>query len=183
VLDLGSGLFVLATLGLVIMLGLAATAALTADRAPVLAARCRRMTPAGCRRVVAVVLGFGMVAAVPIGGAATADAQPTQCRVRCPFDLPSLAGLRLPDLPLSPPHRHDPRGVPQTGTVTGTAQIEVRPGDSLWRIAEHRCGPGASTAQIAELTNRLYILNRTTIGSDPDLIFPGMTLDVPEGKP
>jgi nucleoid-associated protein YgaU len=53
----------------------------------------------------------------------------------------------------------------------------------LWRIAESRLPGGASDLDVETLTRRLYALNRATIGGDPDLIFPGMTLIAPEGKP
>jgi nucleoid-associated protein YgaU len=53
----------------------------------------------------------------------------------------------------------------------------------LWRIAESRLPGGASDLDVETLTRRLYALNRSTIGGDPDLIFPGMTLIAPEGKP
>src|SRR3978361_283390 len=52
VLDLGSGLLLVATVGLAAMVGLAVTATLTAGRAPGLAAACGRLTPAGCRGMV-----------------------------------------------------------------------------------------------------------------------------------
>ncbi len=58
----------------------------------------------------------------------------------------------------------------------------VRNGDSLWRIAERRLPPTASSGEVAALTWRLYALNRPLIGDDPDLIYPGTTLSTPEGS-
>jgi hypothetical protein len=53
----------------------------------------------------------------------------------------------------------------------------VRPGDSLWRIAERRLGSSASTTETAQEVTRLWELNRQRIGTgNPDLILPGQTL-------
>ena len=54
---------------------------------------------------------------------------------------------------------------------------QVRPGDSLWRIAERRLGSSATATQTAEEVTRLWELNRQRIGTgNPDLIFSGQTL-------
>jgi nucleoid-associated protein YgaU len=53
----------------------------------------------------------------------------------------------------------------------------VRPGDSLWRIAERRLGSSATPTETAEEVTRLWELNRQRIGTgNPDLILPGQTL-------
>ena len=53
----------------------------------------------------------------------------------------------------------------------------VRPGDSLWRIAERRLGPSATATETAQEVTRLWELNRQRIGTgNPDLILPGQTL-------
>ena len=55
----------------------------------------------------------------------------------------------------------------------------VRPGDSLWRIAERRLGQRASTTATAEEVTRLWRINQQRIGTgNPDLIFPGQTLQM-----
>ena len=57
------------------------------------------------------------------------------------------------------------------------ATYRVRPGDSLWRIAERRLGPDATATATAREVTRLWELNRHRIGTgNPDLIFPGQTL-------
>ena len=53
----------------------------------------------------------------------------------------------------------------------------------MWRIAEHRLPRASSDLEIETLTWALYVMNRSTIGDDPDLIYPGMTLIAPEGRP
>jgi len=50
----------------------------------------------------------------------------------------------------------------------GTYHVVVK-GDSLWRIAETVTGSGANWPH-------LYSINRTTVGSNPNLIFPGEKL-------
>jgi len=50
----------------------------------------------------------------------------------------------------------------------------VKPGDSLWAIAQ-RFSPRGGAGW-----TELYELNKTTIGSDPNLIHPGQLLVIPE---
>lgn len=54
----------------------------------------------------------------------------------------------------------------------------VRPGESLWAIAERGLGPDASDGEIAQEVNRLWELNDTEVikTGDPDLILPGQRL-------
>ena len=58
-----------------------------------------------------------------------------------------------------------------------SATYRVRPGDSLWRIAERRLGASSSATATAQEVTRLWELNRQRIGTgNPDLILPGQTL-------
>lgn len=60
----------------------------------------------------------------------------------------------------------------------------VRAGDSLWRIAERtlvaRNSDSVTSADIAQFWPVVYEANRALIGDDPNLIFPGQTLQIPE---
>ena len=49
----------------------------------------------------------------------------------------------------------------------------VDKGDSLWKIAEQELGDGKRWKEI-------YEANKETIGSNPDLIQPGMELKIPQ---
>jgi LysM domain len=61
--------------------------------------------------------------------------------------------------------------------ATGARLHTVRPGESLWSIAEARLGPDASATRIAAEVARLWELNRDRIPSgDPDLIAVGQEL-------
>jgi hypothetical protein len=82
---------------------------------------------------------------------------------------PRLTGLAMPDLPDS--------------GRWGTAVHVVRPGDSLWDIAQQGLSAGASEAAISRHVHALHRVNRDVIGSDPDLIYPGTPLVLPGGKP
>lgn len=176
--DLASALLLVAATGLAVMSGLAITAALAAQRAPTVAAICSRVTPHRCRRLAVVVLGLGLTAPVLADGPALASDQGhvVGCRVA---HLPapghaSLQGLGFPDLPSAP--------TPHSRPGPGFQHIVVREGDSLWRIAEQRLPRAAPTGEVSALTWALYVMNRSTIGDDPDLIYPGMTLIAPEGS-
>ncbi len=176
VADLAAAALLVAVLGAAAMSTLAVAAALAADRSPTLASACAAITPRRYRRLAAVLLGMGLAGPAAVAGPALAGqaGHAPACQLRCQPESTGLSGLRLPDLPVISPTR------PQRAVQD--QQIVVRAGDSLWRLAEQRL-PGGSDAEIATLTWRLYALNRSTIGEDPDLIFPGMTLIAPEGSP
>ncbi len=61
----------------------------------------------------------------------------------------------------------------------GPRQVRVRPGDSLWVIAEQRLGPRATVVEIVGYWHRIYDRNTDVIGPDPDLILPGQLLELP----
>jgi resuscitation-promoting factor RpfA len=57
----------------------------------------------------------------------------------------------------------------------------VRPGDTLWSIAQRRLGPGAGPAAIARFVDRLWTMNAAALATgSPDLIMPGQRLRIPE---
>ncbi|HJR24913.1 MAG TPA: LysM peptidoglycan-binding domain-containing protein, partial [Acidimicrobiales bacterium] len=83
-----------------------------------------------------------------------------------------VAGLTLPDrvavssgLEAPSRHRHE---------------VTVEPGDSLWHVAERLLGPAATDRAVAREWREIYALNRDRLGPDPDLIFPGTVLRLPE---
>ena len=85
----------------------------------------------------------------------------------------SLAGLPLPDRAtgdgfVSHPAEPGPRIV-----------VRVRPGDSLWAIAEDRLRPRPSVVELVDYWHRIYDRNSDAIGPDPDLILPGQLLELP----
>ncbi len=68
--------------------------------------------------------------------------------------------------------------VEATAPPTGNAFFHtVRPGESLWVIAERELGPGADAAAISAEVARLWELNAEAIGTgDPDVIMAGTKL-------
>jgi LysM domain len=132
------------------------------------------LTPGWWRRLVVTCCGLGVVAvpAVPAAAEAVVGAPPLPAVGRgCPpVCAASLDGLPLPDLPIA--HQARPVVVP----------VVVRPGDTLWAIAEQHLRPGAPDAHVLELVGQIYRVNRARIGPDPDLIFPGTHLTVPGGN-
>lgn len=55
---------------------------------------------------------------------------------------------------------------------TGGGSYVVKSGDYLWKIAKQFYGNG-------ELWNKIYDANQSVIGGNPNLIFPGQTLQIP----
>jgi hypothetical protein len=143
--------------------------------------------PAWWRAAVLAACGLG----VAVQGA-TAEAAIEHTEPRLAACAPSLDGLPYPDLPTaarprstaSPAPPVDHRGQRSHEDVLATAApIVVRPGDSLWSIAEDLAPPATSDAAIAAKVHRLYRLNRAVIGDDPDLIHPRTSLQPPGGTP
>jgi Tfp pilus assembly protein FimV len=67
-----------------------------------------------------------------------------------------------------------------TGTSAQPRTGVVRPGDSLWAIAQKLLGPRASAAAVERKLVAIWNLNAVRIGTgDPNLIFPGTRLLVP----
>ena len=63
--------------------------------------------------------------------------------------------------------------------IAADEQYVVRSGDSLWTIAARHLQSSDPT-KIATEWHRIYNLNKSVIGTDPDLIYPGTTLTLPE---
>jgi LysM domain len=121
--------------------------------------------PRSLRRLLLTGLGVALVGAGPLQSSATASA-------KAPLPVPARpVGATHPDGQAGT-HSEDTHAVPLPGLV-------VRPGDSLWRIAEQRLHSSASADEVAALVHRLHHRNRGVIGPDPDLIRPGQRLAVP----
>lgn len=71
-----------------------------------------------------------------------------------------------------------PVSVSQTGgQLLGNVHV-VQPGETLWSIVRDHYAP-ATDAQVANLVLDLWNANSSTIGSNPDLIYPGQRLELP----
>lgn len=75
--------------------------------------------------------------------------------------------------------QHDGGGLPLPDRAATADHVVVLPGDSLWSIAADSLPADASDARVAERWPRIYALNRTAIGPDPDLIQPAQRLVLP----
>lgn len=147
-------------------------------RFAVLAALEHLTGPAWWRRLVLAACGLGLV--VPNGpSSAWADDTGGESHGGLSQGNP-LVGLSLPDLPAvsrsAPSPQHRAPGHPATPQT-----VTVRAGDSLWRIVAESLEPAAGEAAIAREVHQLYLTNRSVIGPDPDLIFPGTELTPPGG--
>ncbi len=129
--------------------------------------RLRRLAFALCGLSLTLPPTVGSLAAAAEPTAAAGHSAPARQGQSCPPSCTDrLTGLRLPDLPA-----HRPTAAPT---------IRVRPGDCLWTIATGLLPRSADDASISTLTRALYRSNRDRIGTDPDLIFPGIFLTHPE---
>lgn len=108
-----------------------------------------------------------------------------------PVDIDSgrtvVSGLPLPDRATSDQVRESALAVPRQPQPPRpydepVTTVRVEPGDSLWRIAEHHLPAAVSDDAIDERWQRLYAANRDVIGTNPDLIHPGLRLELPHDR-
>lgn len=115
--------------------------------------------PAVVRQLLLAACGVAVVAGLAGPAEATTGRQdPPQTAASVVAS--ALAGLPFPDRP---------RGVP-------AEVVTVRPGDTLWQLAEDRLGDATRWSE-------LYATNRAVIGADPDLIHPAQRLRIPDHPP
>ncbi|MCR1782062.1 LysM peptidoglycan-binding domain-containing protein [Nocardioides carbamazepini] len=129
------------------------------------------------RRLLLAACGVAVLAGTS-PAAAEAPASPAPPAAPAAPEAPGadmLDGLPLPDRPVG---RRSAGSGPGPGPA-GPAVVVVRPGDSLWTIAAHRLGPGASQTDVASYWLRVRALNAAVIGPDHDLIRPGQSLRLP----
>jgi LysM domain len=112
--------------------------------------------PEVVRRLVLAACGVALASAV----AAPAVANDGAATHRHLHGAARLAGLPLPDRAVAPRRR----------------TVVVRPGDSLWAIAQRDLRSGASDRAVASRWRAIYAANRARIGPDPDLLEPGQRL-------
>ncbi|HZD72193.1 MAG TPA: LysM domain-containing protein [Actinomycetes bacterium] len=68
----------------------------------------------------------------------------------------------------------------RSGSGEPAARHMIQPGDTLWSIsAAHLPADARSESAIGRYWRRIYGANRDALGSDPDLIHPGVTLSIP----
>jgi nucleoid-associated protein YgaU len=72
-----------------------------------------------------------------------------------------------------------PAPAPADQAPAAPTTVTVAVNDSLWKIAKARLGAGASDVEIDAYSRRLYEANRALIGDDPDIIMPGVVLQLP----
>ncbi len=93
-----------------------------------------------------------------------------------------LAGLPMPDRAVAPasvaPRQPEVRPVARPAPTAVSQTYVVRPGDSLWSIADSHPGPGTS-GSVHERWQAIWQANRDVVGDDPDLILPGQALRLP----
>jgi resuscitation-promoting factor RpfA len=125
---------------------------------------------------VAVAAAVGLGATVGSGGA-VAEAGAPRPPVP-PLVAPATPAAEPLDWPVGRPDppaaatAHRPARAPQ-------ADVVVRPGDCLWRVAARSLGRAATPSATAAAWPRWWAANRAAIGDNPDLLRPGLQLRAP----
>ena len=127
--------------------------------------------PPGVRRLVLAGCGVAMATGMASPALAASDARQGGATT----SVVVVAGLPVPARAVSVPVPHPSRVHPHDRRV-----VVVRPGDSLWVIAERELPPGAPDSLVAARWHALYAANREVIGPDPDVLWPGQRLVLPE---
>ena len=160
------------------------------------AAVARVVVPRAVLRLAAGAAGLGILAA-GAGAADAADLGRPAPVAAVAFATGSTGTLPAPQLPTDPlpadplpadPLPDDPLpadtrpAVPPAGPAASgpTSTVEVRPGDSLWRIAQRALGPRATPARVATTWPQWFAANREVIGPDPGYLVPGEVLHTPD---
>jgi LysM repeat protein len=89
--------------------------------------------------------------------------------------LAATPSVRPPAGPADPTRPRASTSEPASTTTVTVRRYTVRPGDTLTAIATQHRYPGG--------WSRLYAHNRSTVGPDPNLIFPGQTLRLRSSQP
>lgn len=162
---------------------LATVAAVVAEttQSRVLGAIVGRLTTAGLRRAVAVVISGGLLAS-PVTSAAEVREPPaaeTPILRRVPGD-----DMTRPSPGASPAPVAAPAPTPTHPSAVDLEEIVAAPGDHLWAIAERvlatRLGRPPTDAEIVPFWRAVIDLNRDRLASgDPDLIFAGQRFLLP----
>ena len=99
-----------------------------------------------------------------------------------------MLGPAVPAAPVASP-RPDPEpqpaaaGTPPRATASAAPTYAVVPGDCLWSIAARILGRNATARAVDRGWRAIYAANRDAIGSDPNLIHPGLVLSLPPLDP
>jgi hypothetical protein len=121
----------------------------------------------------------------PAVPATTAAPPPAATAPPGPGPQPGAPAVDAPQWrPLSPVVEPGPlagRPLRQQQPGAESAEVTVRPGDSLWSLSSARLGPLASDVDIALDWPLIYQANRDIIGGNPNLLRPGQVLQLPPG--
>lgn len=122
----------------------------------------------------------------PRAGGDTPTAAPEQVPVReqdTAVEAIAASGFHPGWQPAAPVVEPGMLAAPATRTPSGVEpQVEgvtVQAGDTLWDIAAHHLGHGASDLDVALQWPRWYEANRALIGKNPDVLLPGQILQPP----
>lgn len=140
------------------------------------------------RRAVEAVLAASMM--VNTAGPALAAADPVpvvtvETRETLTAVDPAYIPVPAGPGPTSPTTDPEEPSPPAEDPATGPAEVVVTPGDHLWKLAAERVGQSLgrepADSDIAPYWVRVVEANRDRIRSgDPDLIFPGEVIVLPE---
>lgn len=137
--------------------------------------------PPSARRLVALAVGFAVIATPGVTPATASPLPPSQVSTTTPdLDWPVTSGP--PVTPVNQASRK-PSTPAEPRAVRSAADVVVQPGDSLWSIARQHLPAGGDDSQTAAEWPRWYAINRAVVGSDPDLLLPGQRLHPPVNPP
>lgn len=93
-------------------------------------------------------------------------------------NAPQPSAAPAPPRTQPPPGRQPSRPAPPGPGVPWVFYV-VRTGDTMWSITDWALGSRSTPARISASWTRIWAANRSVIGDDPNLIFPGQRFRVP----
>lgn len=128
-----------------------------------------RTCPRHARRLVVAVCGIALGAGATPAIADSPEVTPPEPALTR-SETGRLDGLGVPDR-IS--------GAPAPVSPAGRGAVRVTRGDSLWSLSTRLLPDAATDGEVTTAWHALYHANLDLIGPDPDVIFPGTTLQVP----
>lgn len=131
--------------------------------------RRRPGVPRLLRRAVLAACGLGVMSSLSLPASAGSSPPPSP-----------LTGLAVPDRTTDTRWvGHLATGDPPARPLAADRFVVVAAGDSLWSLAVAHLPNGAATAAVDAHWRAIHAANRAAIGADPDLIRPGLRLQLP----
>lgn len=140
------------------------------------------ITPQLLRNAAALAIGLGVAtsSSVYAAGSQSAAATPTHSSAAATGGTGAVAATVPPEAS-NDPDIDWPSSTEESTATTEPSTVTVHVGDCLWDLAAKYLDPAASMSEVATAVVAWWRTNQAVIGDDPNLLYPGQELVVPQG--